>query len=387
MVPLPSWKRAVLKVGSTLVAPEGRRVSNENTIHIAAFIAQCRAQGKEIILVSSGAVAAGLSVLSRGAKPLTIREKQALAAVGQPLLMTHWSKYFDFPCAQLLLTFDDLKERRRFVNAKNTLMELLERRVLPIINENDTTVVDELRVGDNDNLAAYAAVLAEADLLLIASDIDGLFDKDPKQYADAQLISFVEKIDASIYALAGGRGSGVSTGGMITKLQAAEKAALRGIDTIIFNGTRQEAFAALSAGECPGTYFQRVRSPITAKKHWMLHTARSKGVLIIDDGAKRALLTGGASLLPSGIVDVQGRFKPGDFVDIYSQQKEYIAKGLCQYETDDLRRIMGRKSHEILSILGYITAEEVVHRNDLVLMGANSTGGFEKRREDDKKSK
>ncbi len=367
LLPLPQWKRAVLKVGSALVAPEGRRVSNTYILDIAGFITQCREAGREVILVSSGAVAAGIAVLQRGSQPLTIREKQALAAVGQPLLMAHWSKFFDFPCAQLLLTYDDLKERSRFVNAKNTLNELLSRGILPIINENDTTVVDELKLGDNDNLAAHAAVLASADILFIATDIGGLYDCDPKRHENARLIPLVEKIDRSIYRLAGGKGSRISTGGMLTKLQAAEKATASGIDTVIFNGTKRASFEMLLKGKCCGTLFRRSAAPMKAKKHWMLHAVRSRGRLVVDEGAKQALLKKGASLLPSGIVAVEGRFHQGDSVEICSSDGVVFAKGFCQYDADDLLKIIGKKSADIAAVLGYVAADEAVHRDDLVL--------------------
>lgn len=365
--PLPHWKRAVLKVGSALVAPEGRRVSNTYTLDIAGFITQCRDRGKEIILVSSGAVAAGISTQPRVARPLTIREKQALAAIGQPLLMTHWSKFFDFPCAQLLLTYDDIKERRRFVNAKNTLTELLARQTLPIINENDTIVVDELKVGDNDNLAAHVAVLADADLLFIATDIDGLYDADPKLNSNARLIPVVEKIDRSVYALAGGKGSLFSTGGMITKLQAAEKATARGINTVIFNGAQRQSFEKLLQGQCCGTLFNRAALPLNAKKHWMMHAVKSRGVLTVDAGARQALTAKGASLLPSGILSIEGNFKQGDSVEIRCADGAF-AKGLCQYDAPELAKIIGKKSGEIEAVLGYVAADEVVHRDDLVLL-------------------
>ncbi|RPI00742.1 MAG: glutamate 5-kinase [Calditrichaeota bacterium] len=366
---LPPWKRAVLKVGSALMAPEGKRVTNTYTLDIAGFITQCRDHGREIILVSSGAVAAGISTQTgKTRRPLTIREKQALAAIGQPLLMTHWSKFFDFPCAQLLLTYDDIKERKRLVNAKNTLTELLTRRTLPIINENDTTVVDELKVGDNDNLAAHVAVLADADMLFIATDIDGLYDADPKRFPQARLIPVVEKVDHSVFELAGGKGSLYSVGGMITKLQAAEKATSRGINTVIFNGARRDSFEKLLHQHCCGTLFKRASLPLNAKKHWMLHAVKSRGVLTVDAGAHQALIAKGASLLPSGITSIEGHFKQGDSVDIRTQSNEIFAKGLCQYDAEDLGKIIGKKSGEIEKILGYVAADEVVHRDDLVLL-------------------
>ena len=365
---LPPWQRAVIKIGSSLVAPDGKRLSNTFTLTIAGFISECRRRGKEIILVSSGAVAAGLSTQQkRIMPPLSIPQKQAMAAMGQPLLIAHWSKYFDFPCAQLLLTYQGIRERRRFVNARNTLHELLQRGALPIINENDTVVVDELKVGDNDNLAAHVAVLADADLLLIGSDVDGLYDGDPKTSSRASLVPFVEKIDKSVYDLAGGAGSTIATGGMRTKLEAAEKATARGINTIIFNAGRRESFASLLADEVSGTLFQRRKSPLNAKKHWLLHTLKSKGDIYIDAGAATALREKGASLLPSGIVRVTGRFKQGNAV-IIRTESETIAKGIVQYDADELDSIMGKKSSEIKQVLGFILTDEVINRDDMVLL-------------------
>lgn len=365
---LPHWKRAVLKVGSALVAPDGKQLSNTYALAIAGFIAECRRRGKDIILVSSGAVAAGLSSQQKNiVPPLTIREKQAMAAIGQPLLVAHWSKYFDFPCAQLLLTYQGMRERRRFINAKNTLLELLRRGVLPIINENDTVVVDELKVGDNDNLAAHVAVLADADVLLIGSDVDGLYDADPKTHPKASLIAVVDKIDNSIYNLAGGTDSAIATGGMWTKLEAAEKATARGISTVIFNAGRRDCFAGLLADKAPGTFFPRLKSPLTAKKHWLLHTLKSKGDIYIDEGARAALVEKGASLLPSGIVRIEGRFKQGNAVTIRTETAG-IAKGIVQYDADELGSIMGKKSGEIKGILGFILTDEVVNRDDMVLL-------------------
>ena len=358
----------MIKIGSALAAPDGKQLSNVQTLHIADFITECRRRGKEIILVSSGAVAAGLSMQRKKiTPPLTIPEKQAMAAIGQPLLIAHWSKYFDFPCAQLLLTYQGMRERRRFINAKNTLLELLRLGVMPVINENDTVVVDELKVGDNDNLAANVAVLADAELLLIGSDVDGLYDADPKTHATASLIAVVEKIDKNIYNLAQGTGSAIATGGMRTKLEAAEKATARGISTIIFNAGKRECFTDLLANKAPGTIFTRKKSPLNAKKHWLLHTLKSKGDIYIDAGAAAALVEKGASLLPSGIVRVDGRFKQGNAVTIRTET-ESIAKGIVQYDAVELISIMGKKSGEIKNILGFILTDEVVNRDDMVLL-------------------
>ena len=367
-ISLHPWKRAVIKVGSALAAPDSNRLSNTFALDIAGFITECRRRGKEIILVSSGAVAAGLSTQpksNRGA--LSIPEKQAMAAIGQPLLMTHWSKFFDFSCAQLLLTYQGMRERQRFVNAKNTLTELLKRGALPIINENDTVVVDELKVGDNDNLAAHVAVLADADLLLICTDIDGLYDSDPRRSKNAVHIPVVEKITKNIYNLAGGAGSTCATGGMRTKIEAAEKATARGIDCIIFNGRNRENYESLLNGRLCGTIFRRQETSLNAKKHWLLHTLKSKGEIYIDNGACEALETKGASLLPSGIIRIDGRFRQGNAVTIRTET-DIIAKGIVQYDAVDLENIKGKKSAEIKEMLGFILTDEVVNRDDMVLL-------------------
>ncbi|GIV60796.1 glutamate 5-kinase [Rhodocaloribacter litoris] len=370
-IAVPAWRRAVVKVGSTLVAPEGR-CSTRYLLPLARFIAESRRQGRELILVSSGAVAAGRGALAdRARRPRSIPEKQALAAVGQPLLMALWQRLFDVPCAQLLLTYDDFADRRRFVNARNTLAELLRRGTLPIVNENDTVAVEELKVGDNDNLAAHVAVLAGADLLIICSDVDGLFEADPRTHPAARLIPEVARIDDAVLARAGGAGGPMATGGMRTKVEAAAKATARGIDTLIVNGTVGAHFDGLLAGTVRGTLFRRQQTPLAARKHWLMHTLPEAGRLVVDDGAAEALRTRGASLLPSGIVDVEGRFEAGDAVLVVCRRNgtdEPVAKGLSQYGDHELRRIRGCQSAEIETRLGYVTREVIIHRDDLVLL-------------------
>ncbi|HET9485217.1 MAG TPA: glutamate 5-kinase, partial [Xanthomonadales bacterium] len=345
---------------------------------IARFVAEARQLGREVVLVSSGAVAAGRAVLgiAPGA-PRTVAAKQALAAVGQARMMDAWSRLFDTPCAQVLLAYDDLVNRRRFVNAKNTLRELLALGTLPIVNENDSVAVDELKLGDNDNLAAHVAVLAEADLLIMLTDIDGLFEADPRRDPDAKLITDVHVVDDALLArCGGGAGSSVGTGGMRTKLEAAQKAAARGVPAVVANGRRGDALDALLRGESPGTYFHATRSAISAKDHWMRHALASAGAIVVDGGAARALTARGASLLPPGVVDVRGAFRAGDAVDVVAREaaageggaERAIAKGVSQYDAGELKRIMGRGSHEIEALLGYSGSETVIHRDDLVLL-------------------
>lgn len=371
-IPVPVWHRAVIKIGSSMLAEDGKKISTKYLLPIASFIFEARNQGKEIILVSSGAVAAGLStqpqLLNKSQR--SIPEKQALAAVGQSLLMTTWGRLFDFPCAQLLLTYDDILNRKRFVNAKNTLMELLKFKVLPIVNENDTVSVEELKVGDNDNLAAYVSVLAEADLLIICSDIDGLYNADPRTNPDAQLIEKVEKIDEKIYALGGGTRNAVGTGGMRTKIQAAEKATSGGINTIIMNGKKRGYFELLANDILCGTIFLKNRKPLAAKKHWMLHALPSKGLITVDAGAAQAVGKRNASLLPSGILEVEGSFQSGDAVTIVFEEQDVlhpIAKGITHYGASDLKKIIGKQSHEIEKVLDHFYTEVIVHRENLVL--------------------
>ena len=371
--PLPDWKRAVIKVGSALIAPDGRGCSTTHALAIARFIIESHRRGREVILVSSGAVAAGLATQPEmvNKTSLTIPEKQALAAIGQALLMAHWNRLFDVPCAQILLTYDDLYLRARFNNARNTLAELLAMGTLPIVNENDTVAVDELKVGDNDNLAAHVAVLADADLLIICSDIAGLYDADPRTHPDAQFIPVVDRVDDDIYAMAGDAHNASATGGMRTKIQAAEKATTRGIDTVIVNGTKGAYLDALHKGVLYGTLFRGMNPPLDARKHWILHAVPSAGRIIVDAGAASALRQHGASLLPSGVIGVDGGFARGDTVEVAVEddgRAEVIGKGITQYGARDLGRLCGRQSHEIEDVLGYAHTPHIIRRDDLVLI-------------------
>jgi len=362
---LSEVKRVVVKVGSGLIAPGGGGCRARHMLPIAGLIAAWQQMGKKVVLVTSGAVAAGRAVRDLPGRRGSIPEKQALAAIGQTRLMGAWSQYFDQPCAQILLTHGDLCNRRAFVNIKNTLSELLQMGALPIVNENDTVAVEELKVGDNDNLAAYVAGLVEADLLLMLSDVDGLYDANPHTTAGARIIEQVFAVDAGVYALAKDTHNPQATGGMVTKIQAAEKATNRGIDTVIANGTRPAALEALIAGRGPGTLFHRTTAPITARKHWLRYTLPTSGAVHVDEGACQALRQGGASLLASGITAVSGDFKRGDAVEILHGSKP-LAKGISQYSAEHLGRIKGRKSAEIPTILGFFYAHEIIHRSDMV---------------------
>ena len=363
-----SWQRAVIKIGSALVSPDGNGCSAEYLLSIAKFITLSRQQGKEIIVVSSGSVAAGRSLIKTGLQA-SIAEKQAMAAIGQTQMMANWARFFDFPCAQILLTLDDLHDRRRYVNVKNTLRELLANNALPIVNENDTVAVDELKVGDNDNLAAHTALVAQADTLIICTDVDGLFDADPRKKPDAKLLSNVKIITPQISALAGGAGTIAGTGGMITKLQAAQKCCESGVQTLLVNGKQSTVFDLLGQGFCPGTLFNAIPTKHSARHQWLSHTVKSKGTLSLDLGAYTAITEKGASLLAIGIRDVSGSFKSNDAVDI-SYQGIVIAKGISLYSHTELKSIKGLNSSRIESILGFSHGEEAIHRDDLVLIKA-----------------
>lgn len=365
------WKRAVIKVGSNLLAPDGKALKKENLLKVAALITRLRTQGREIILVSSGAVAAGRARLRQESlTKQSMAGKQALAAIGQAQLMAAWAPFFDVPCAQVLLTHDDLSNRRRYVNAQNTLRALLDLGSLPIINENDSVAVEELKLGDNDNLAAHVAVLAEADLLIILTDIDALYDADPRKVPGAQRIAEVAAITPEILALAGGSGSSVGTGGMRTKIEAASKASARGIATVLCHGSDEQALARLANGENPGTCFHPATSRISARAHWLRHGLKPQGQIQIDAGAARALSQLGASLLPVGVRGVEGQFRAGDCVDILlvDAPGTPLARGLVQFDAQDLRRIQGHNSQDVERLLGDTTPAEVVHRDDLVLL-------------------
>ena len=367
------WQRAVIKIGSALIAPNGKEISGQYILPIAKFVNNARALGKEVILVSSGSVAAGRSEIKCHSQGVTIAEKQAMAAVGQAKMMANWQQCFTDSCAQLLITHGDLRDRQRYVNIKNTVRELLENDVIPIINENDTVATEELKVGDNDNLAALVALVCDADVLFICSDINGLYDADPKTNPAAKLLPTVELITKEIYALAGDTQNKIATGGMITKLQAAEKTTQNGIHTFIVNGKNENTFSNLSNQQHVGTWFKAVHNKKTAKKQWLKYTLKSSGKIAVDKGAEAALLGNGASLLAKGIVSVEGDFVRGDAIDI-EYNNAIIAKGLSQYSNKELALILGKDSTEFESILGFRLdskhTEEIIHRDDLVLFNS-----------------
>ncbi|WP_057832943.1 glutamate 5-kinase [Colwellia sp. TT2012] len=364
-----NFHRAVIKVGSALVAPTSDGCSGQYILAIAQFITKCQQQGKEIILVSSGGVAAGRALIQHGSPKLSVATKKAMASVGQMQMMANWQRFFDSPCSQILVTQEDLTDRQRFVSIQETIKIQLANGILPIVNENDTVTTKDLTIGDNDNLAALVAQVCEADSLFILSDIDGVFTKDPKIHDDAVLIPNIDKITDEIYAMAGTSRNHLATGGMKTKIQAAEKAVEHGINTYIINGTKSEVFSSLLAKVNPGTRFAADKDIIRAKKHWLKHTLKSQGIISLDPGAVNALVNKGASLLPAGIKSVTKEFKAGDAVELIdAQNNAVIAKGISLYSHHDLKRIMGKHSNDISTILGHDQGDVVVHRDDMVIL-------------------
>jgi glutamate 5-kinase len=329
-----------------------------------------RKRGLEVILVSSGAIASGLKKIGFSKRPQSVSQQQAVAAVGQSSLMITYEEAFGrhgHKVAQVLLTRDDLSHRRRYLNARNTLFTLLSWKIIPIINENDTVVVDEIKFGDNDNLSAMVTNLTESQLLVNLTDIDGLFDKDPRTHKDASIIRVVEKVDRRIARFASLIPGFLGKGGMASKIKAAQKIALGGTPTIIANGLKPLILKRIFSGKEEGTLFLPQEVSLCARKHWIVFTKSVKGELVVDRGAEQALLYNGKSLLPSGIREVRGRFSLGDSVLLMNERGKEIAVGMVNYHSGDIKKIVGAKTAEIESRLGFKHDDEVIHRDNLVL--------------------
>ncbi len=364
-------KRLVVKIGSNILADEKEGLNTKRISTIAADIAELKSDGYEVVIVSSGAVAAGMKKLGLKQKPRDIQLKQAAAAVGQSRLMWAYEKSFsefNAKVAQVLLTQEDFSDRKRYINSKNTLLTLLSYGVVPIVNENDTVATDEIRFGDNDNLAALVSVLAEADRLVILSDVEGLFTEDPRFNPGAELLPCVEEITAEIEKRAGGAGSSVGTGGMYSKVLAAKKAVSHCIPVNIISGKKKGLIRAILDGKQHGTYFKPGPCRLSHRKGWIAYSSRAKGTLVLDDGAVRAVMAMGRSLLPSGIISVEGDFELGDAVNCADHRGRRVAKGIVNYSSSDIRKIMGEKTSEIERILGYKYSDEAIHRDNLVVL-------------------
>jgi glutamate 5-kinase len=361
----------VVKVGSALVTNEGRGLDVAAIARWAAQIAQLRALGRRCVLVSSGAIAEGLQRLGWTRRPHALHELQAAAAVGQMGLVQAYETCFrkhGLATAQVLLTHADMADRQRYLNARSTLLTLLELGVIPVINENDTVVTDEIKVGDNDTLASLVTSLVEADALVILTDQAGLYDADPRLSPGAKLVGEATAGEARLEAMAGGAGSALARGGMITKVLAAKRAARSGAHTVIASGHEPEVLLRLARGERIGTLLLAQTTPLAARKQWLADHLTLGGRLALDAGAVRALSRDGKSLLPVGVTAVQGEFERGTVVGCIDPEGRELARGLVNYSSQETRRIMGRPSGEIESILGYVDGPELIHRNNLVLL-------------------
>jgi glutamate 5-kinase len=363
-------KRLVVKVGSALVTNNGAGLAFDFIADCARQISELRRDGREVLLVSSGAIAAGMQRLGWTKRPHTMHDLQAAAAIGQMGLAQAYETTFarhDLKAAQILLTHEDLADRKRYLNARSTLHALLGYGVVPIINENDTVVTDEIKFGDNDTLGALVANLVEAEALVILTDQKGLYTADPRRDPAATLISEGRADDRQYETMAGGAGSGISKGGMITKVRAAQRAARSGAHTLIVSGREPDALLRSARGEAIGTLLFATESPLTARKQWLADHLQLAGNLILDDGAVAALKSG-RSLLAVGIKTVEGDFERGAAVACRTTDGQAIARGLINYSSSETRRIAGHATAEIESLLGYLDEEELIHRDNLVLL-------------------
>ena len=364
-------KRIVIKIGSNILSNVHSGLDMDMVQKLVTDISQIAHMGHEIVIVSSGAIAAGMKKLQLSAKPRDIILKQAAAAIGQSSLIWAYENAFaeyGYKVAQILLTRNIFSDRKQYINSKNTILTLLSYGVIPVINENDTVATDEIKFGDNDNLAALVALLIEAERFVILSDVDGLYEKDPRVYSDAKLIRYVAKITADIEQYAGGTGSLVGTGGMYSKILAAKKATAHGIAVNIISGKKSEFLRLLFEGKEIGTLFKPCDKKLSHRKGWIAHGSHSKGTIIIDEGAEKAIIEGGKSLLPTGIVSFEGNFDVGDSVYCQSIDGKRLAKGLINYSSSDMKRIMRKKTSEIERILGFKYADEVIHRDNMVIL-------------------
>jgi glutamate 5-kinase len=380
----PDWRprfflgvqRAVIKVGSGVLTGEpGLDLSIIRSL--ARQISRLGSQGVEVILVSSGAVASGMKKIGMKRRPMNIPEKQAAAAVGQAGLMYEYEKAFEAHSrlvAQVLLTRDDIANRTRYLNARNTLRTLLSWNIVPVINENDTVVVQELKFGDNDNLAAMISQLMDADVCVILSDVEGLYEKDPRLYKEAPLVRSVERVSKSMEEMAAGGAGALGTGGMLSKLRAARKTTAAGIPMVVCLGSRDGILDEVFSGRETGTFFFPRHRHLASRKCWLAYATKAKGALLLDDGAVAALVQHGKSLLPVGVREVSGEFSSGSPVELNTLDGKTIARGLVNYNSADLRKIIGKSSRDIEPALGYKLYDEVIHRDNLVVFEDKEEG-------------
>ena len=369
---IKSARLVVLKIGSQVMLDDKGRIDRRFFDSLAQTVAGLSSQGRKVVIVSSGAIANGLAQLPGLKKNLTMPEKQAVAALGQPILMQHYQRAFakyKLPVGQVLLTHEDFSIRGRYLNSRNTLEEMQSLGIVPVINENDTVAVEEIRFGENDQLAALVAVMMQADLLVVLSVVLGLCDCDPTENPDAEVIPIVRSLDRKLFECVGEGKSKAGSGGMKSKVAAAGVAGAAGIPTFIGSGKDPAVLRRLFEGKINGSLVLPQGEKLKGLKHWLLFAGKPKGELKIDKGAARALAEMNKSLLPIGLLDVKGKFSAGELVAVVDEQGREVAKGLVNYGADDLKKIKGRRSDEIAKVLGAKDYDEVIHRDNLAPSG------------------
>ena len=364
-------KRIIIKLGTSTLTCGMNHLNRAHMLEIVRTVSKLIEQKAQVILVSSGAIAAGREFLGYPDLPKDVRYKQMLASVGQVKLIEEWEKLFsiyNLKVGQILITRADLDSRERYLNARDTLFAMLEMGVIPIINENDAVSISEIKVGDNDNLAALSGVLVEADQVILLTDQKGLYTNDPRKDKNAKLINCVEKIDEHIIEIAGGSGTTLGTGGMATKIKAASVATEAGVELVIASGAEPSIILALAKGKGEGTFFKPSSKPVLARKSWISTATRAQGTIVVDDGAVKALLNKGSSLLPKGIVKVESDFLRGATVLVADEKGNVLARGLTRYSSDELNLICGKHSDAFEQILGFTHGDVAIHRDDLVIV-------------------
>lgn len=364
-------RRWIVKIGSALLTNDGRGLDTEAISAWVGQIAELRQQGIEVLLVSSGAVAEGMCRLGWTSRPHALHELQAAAAVGQMGLVQAYEsrfQHFGLHTAQVLLTHDDLANRQRYLNARSTLRTLLKLGVIPVVNENDTVAYEEIRLGDNDTLAAMVANLVEANLLVILTDQQGMYERDPRQDPAAKLLTEVSAGDPELEKMAGGGGGALGRGGMLTKVRAAARAARSGTATIVVSGRLPGVLQRIAQGDSVGTLFRPGQGVVAARKQWLASQLQARGTLVLDEGAVRVLRESGRSLLPVGVTEVRGEFGRGELVCCVGPDGQEIARGLVNYDAEEARRIQRQPSDQIEALLGYVDEPELIHRDNLVLL-------------------
>lgn len=367
-------KRIIIKIGSSSLCNHRGKIEKSKVLQIVLQVSKLVKQGYSVVLVSSGAIAAGMGTMNLDEKPQTIPEKQALAAIGQARLMQIYEEIFelfDLKCSQVLLNHGDFDDRKRLMNLSNTMNALMNYGVIPIVNENDALAVDEIKVGDNDTLSALLVPVVDADLLVLISDIDGLYTDNPHTNKDAVLLKYVEEVTSDIENMAkGDSSSGLGTGGMMTKINAAKSVNAYGSHMVIVNGNKEDTITHIFDEDENGTWFNgNSGKTLNNKNHWLAYRSSAKGSVVVDNGAKDALINGRKSLLPKGIVDVKDQFLMGQVIYIDDEEGHHIAKGITNYSSDEIKLIKGMNSSQIESILHYKDYDEVIHANNMVILG------------------